>query len=94
MTEDELRTYLKPKSHWGAIVTTAIAVAGAVWGVTQYLGDIPKRPEFDEVRRDVTHLRLDSETTKGDIKAINVRLEEGFKAMGAKLDSNDQKRRR
>jgi hypothetical protein len=92
VTDDEIRRMLKPKTHWGAIVTTAIAVAGAVWGVTQYLGDIPKRPEFQEVRTDVTRLRLDQETMKGDVKAINVRLEEGFKSMGQKLD--EPKRRR
>lgn len=95
MTDDELKSYLKPKTHWGAIVTTAIAVAGAVWGVTQYLGDIPKRPEFNEVRTDVTKLRLDQEVMKGDVKAINVRIEEGFRAVNTKLDSqNDNKRRR
>lgn len=92
MTDEELRRFLKPRTHWGAIITTAIAVAGAVWGATQYLGDIPKRPEFQEVRKDVTSLRLDQETMKGDVKAINVRLEEGFKSINQKLD--DAKRRR
>lgn len=94
MTDDEIKRFLRPRTHWGAIVTTAIAVAGAVWGVTQYLGDIPKRPEFNETAKNVTQLRLDQETVKGDIKAINVRLDEGFKSLGAKLDANDSKRRR
>lgn len=94
MTDDDIKRYLKPRTHWGAIVTTALAVAGAVWGATQYLGDIPKRPEFNETAKNVTQLRLDQETMKGDVKAINVRLDEGFKALGAKLDANDSRRRR
>jgi hypothetical protein len=95
VTDDELRHFLKPKTHWGAIITVAIAVGGTVWGITQYLGDIPKRPEFHEVSNDVTRLRLDQEVMKGDVKAINIRLEEGFKSMNQKLDStNDPKRRR
>ena len=95
MTDDDLKRYLKPKTHWGAIVTTAIAVGTTIWGITQYLGDIPKRPEFNEVSTNVTRLRLDQETVKGDVKAINVRLEEGFKSLNQKFDSqNDPKRRR
>ncbi len=92
MTDAELKSYLKPKTHWGAIVTTALAVAAAVWGATQYLGDIPKRPEFNEVRVDSTHMRLDLETVKGDMKAMNIRIEEGFKGLNGKVDSLDGRR--
>lgn len=94
MTDDELKAYLKPRSHWGAIVTTAIAIGTTVWGITQYLGDIPKRPEFNEVRSDGTHMRLDMEVLKGDVKAVKVQLDEGFKNMNGKLDELGKQKRR
>lgn len=93
MTDEDLKNYLKPRTHYGAIVTTALAVAGAVWGVTQYLGDIPKRPEFNETAKNVTQLRLDQETMKGDVRAINIRLDEGFKSINQKLDDSNKRRR-
>lgn len=93
MTDAELQKYLKPRTHYGAMVTVALAVAGAVWGVTQYLGDIPKRPEFNETAKNVTQLRLDQETMKGDVKAINIRIDEGFKSMSGKLDEIGSRQR-
>lgn len=94
MTDDELRRFLKPKTHWGAVVGTAILVAGAVWGGTEYLHSRASSDDTKALQSDVFKVRLDQETVKGDIKAINVRLDEGFKSMGAKLDAQNDKRRR
>lgn len=92
MTEGDLK---KPKSHWGAVVTVAIAVAGAVWGGTEYLHSRASNEDTKALQTDVFKVRLDQETAKGDIKAINVRLDEGFKTMNTKLDElSNQKRRR
>lgn len=95
MTDDDLRNFLKPRTHWGAIIGTSIVVAGAIWGATEFLHSRASADDTKALQSDVFKVRLDQETVKGDVKAINVRLDEGFKSIGAKLDAqNDQKRRR
>lgn len=94
MTDDEIARLVRPKSHWGAVVTVAIAVAGAVWGGTEFLHSRASSDDTKNLQTDVFKVRLDQETMKGEMKAINVRLDEGFKSLGAKLDANDSKRRR
>lgn len=94
MTDDELRQYLKPKTHWGALIGTGIAVAGAVWAGTEYLHSRASSDDTKTLQTDVFKVRLDQETIKGDVKAINIRVEEGFKQMNQKLDANEPRRRR
>lgn len=94
MTDDEIKAFLRPKSHLGAILGTALAVAGAVWGATTWLHSRASSEDTKALQKDVFNVRLDQETMKGDVRAINVRLDEGFKSLGAKLDANDPKRRR
>jgi hypothetical protein len=91
MTDEELKRFLKPKTHWGAVVTVAIAVAGAVWGGTEYLHSRASSDDTKALQSDVFKVRLDQETLKGDVKAIGVRLE----SIDKKLDvASDPKRRR
>jgi len=95
VTDDEIKHLLRPKSHWGALIGTAIAVAGAVWAGTSWLHSRASADEAKALQTDVFKVRLDQETVKGDIKTINVRLDEGFKTMNTKLDElSNQKRRR
>ena len=94
MTDDQIKNLLKPKTHWGAVVTVAIAVAGAVWGGTEWLHSRASAEDTKTLQSDVFKVRLDQETAKGDIKAINVRLDEGFKTMNTKLDELSNQRRR
>jgi hypothetical protein len=95
VTDDELKRFLKPKTHWGAVVGTAIVVAGAVWSGTTWLHTRASADDTKALQSDVFKVRLDQETVKGDVKAINVRLDEGFRAVNQKLDAiNEPKRRR
>lgn len=91
MTDD-----LRPRSHLGPVITTAIAVAGAVWGATTWLN---KRADVDDVKKltnDSFLHRLELETMKGEMKALNIRaerVEKGIDALKEKLEVNDRRRR-
>jgi hypothetical protein len=85
---------LRPKTNWVAMIGMALAVGGAVWGGTNYLHSRADVNEVKEVRRDAFQTRLDQETMKGDIKAINIRIEEGFKGLNGKVDAMIPPRRR
>jgi hypothetical protein len=94
VTDDELRKYLKPKTHWGAVVTVAISVAGAVWGGTEYLHSRASEDETKSLQSDVFKVRLDMETVKGDQRAIKVQMDSEFKTMNGKLDDIGSRQRR
>lgn len=89
MTDD-----LKPRSHIGAVIGTAIAVGSAVWGATSWLNSRADKPAVEKIANDSFQNRLDMEVVKGEIKAINIRIEEGFKAVGARLDSQNEPRKK
>lgn len=90
MTDDEVRRYLKPKQHWGALIASVILVGGTVWGVTEYLHSRASNDDTKALQSDVFKVRLDQETLKGDVKAIGVRLE----SIDKKLDAANEPRRR
>lgn len=95
MTDDEIKAFLKPRTHWGALITTALAVAGAVWGATQYLGDLAKRSEVSAIRDEAIRLRLDMATMSGRTERVELsqqRTEKAIERIEGKLD--DPKRRR
>lgn len=86
---------LRPRHDWKAIIGTVALCAGIAWGIAKWAARAPTREEFEHARNDVVQVRLDVETIKGDVKAINVRLDEGFRSVNTKLDSAiDSKRRR
>src|SRR5678809_458622 len=86
MTDEEVRTYLRPRSHWKEIIGTAIAVAGAVWGSTAWLHSRASSEDTKALQNGVFKLRLGGGTMEGGLKALNVRIDEGFRAMGSKID--------
>jgi len=93
VTDEQIRDLIKPRTHWGAIIGTSIVVAGAIWGGTEFLHSRASSDDTKALQSDVFKVRLDQETVKGDVKAINIRLDEGFKSMNTKLDSLNGKRR-
>lgn len=100
MTDDELKVAIaaiKPKAPWATLVTVAIAVAGFVWGITQYVGDIPKRPEFKAVTDDVTRIRIELPTMNGKIERVEqsqARVEKAIERVEEKLNDDMPRRRR
>ena len=93
MTDDELRNYLKPKHHWGTTITLAIGIGAAVWAVTSWLNSRADNTDVKALRNDTFQQRLDLETVKGDVKAINVRIDQGFKNTSDKLDEIGNRQR-
>ncbi len=89
MTDD-----LKPRSHIGAVIGTAIAVGSAVWGATSWLNSRADKPAVEKIANDSFQNRLDMEVFKGELKAINIRLERIEKATDAQKSDNDNRRRR
>ncbi len=92
MTDAELKSYLKPKSHWGAIVTTVILVIGAVWASTEYLHSRASADEAKTLQSDLFKVRLDQAIMQGDMKAMHIEMSEGFKGLNGKVDSLDGRR--
>lgn len=92
MTDEELRRFLKPKQHWGAVITVAILVAGTVWAGTEFLHSRASNDDTKKLQNDVFEVKLNVAVQAGDIKAIGVRLE----SIDKKLDTaaNEPKRRR
>jgi len=87
---------LRTRHDWKAIIGTVAAAGAIAWAVVKWAATTPTRDEFEHVRNDVFNIRLDQETVKGEVKAINVRVEEGFRGVNTKLDStidSRQKRR-
>ncbi len=92
MTDDELRAYLKPRGHWKEAIALLIAVAGSVWAGTQWLHSRADEGEVREMRKDSFQTRLDMETMKGDMKAMNIRIDQGFNELHGQLNSMSGKR--
>lgn len=86
---------LRPKDHfWTKLAVALIGAAGLIWGALEWAATTPKRAEFTKVQDDVVRIRLDIVEIKGELKAANIRQDEGFRALGAKLDEAPRPRRR
>jgi hypothetical protein len=90
MTDD-----LRPKSHLIAVLTTAVTVGGGVWGGTQWLNNRASTDDVKALTNNSFQQRLDMEVFKGELRAINIRLERIEKATDTqKQDANENRRRR
>lgn len=90
MTDD-----LRPKSHLLAIIGTAVAVGSAVWGSTTWLNGRADKPAVEKLANESFQQRLDAEVFKGELKAMNIRLErieKGFDSLNEKLDEPRRRR--
>jgi hypothetical protein len=94
MTDDEISRLLKPRTHWGAIIGTAIAVGGAVWGGSAWLHSRAGTDDVKALTNNSFQQRLDMEVFKGELKAINIRLERIEKATDAQQRSEERRERR
>lgn len=94
MTDDEIKSFLKPRTHWGAVITTALAVAASVWGATQYLSDLAKRSEVGAIREEQIRMRLDMSTMSGRTERVELSQQRTEKAIERIEGKLDEKRRR
>lgn len=98
MTDDELKaaiSAIKPKVNWVAIIAGACAIAGSVWGATQYIGDIPKRPEFKAVTDDVMRIRIELPVMNAKLERNDQsqqRMEKAIERIEGKLDERKGRR--
>ena len=87
---------LRPKSHGHTVIMTAIAVAGAVWGATTWLGNRADKDDVKALSNNSFQQRLDMETVKGDVKALYIQVSEfrsEMKSISKKLDDDHARRR-
>ena len=91
MTDD-----LRPKSHLGAIIITALTVGGSVWAASEWLHNRASSDDVKTITNNSFQQRLDLEVIKGEMKAFNIRLERIEKATDAAQEKPDDghKRRR
>lgn len=88
---------LKPRSHVGPVIATAIAALSAAWGASSWLNNRADKPAVEKLANESFQHRLDLETIKGDMKAFNIRLERlerGVDILIQKSEANDNRRRR
>ncbi len=91
MTDD-----LRPKSHLGAIIITALTVGGSVWAASEWLHNRASSDDVRVITNNSFQQRLDLEVIKGEMKAFNIRLERIEKVTDATQDkpANEPHRRR
>lgn len=87
---------LRIKHNWLAVGGFVLAAAATAWGVAQWAATTPKRAEFERVQWDVTDVKLNIATMKGDIKAVQdtgTRTEKSIDNISVKVDQLVQRRR-
>ena len=87
---------LRPRTNWAAIIATAVAVAGAVWTGTQYIGNTVKRDEIKPVTDDIMRIRLELPSMNGRIERVEQsqgRIEKTIDRVEGKIDDGNRKRR-
>ena len=89
MTDD-----LRPKSHLGAIIITALTVGGSVWAASEWLHNRASSDDVKTITNNSFQQRLDLEVIKGEMKAFNIRLERIEKATDTPQDKPDDHKRR
>ncbi len=90
MTED-----LRPKSHLGAILATAISVAGAAWGASSWLQGRADKPAVERVSDEQVRMRIDQTVMTGKIERVEQsqqRLEKAVERVELKLDPPRRRR--
>jgi len=85
---------LRPKSHLGAIIITALTVGGSVWAASEWLHNRASSDDVKTITNNSFQQRLDLEVIKGEMKAFNIRLERIEKATDAAQDKPDDHKRR
>jgi hypothetical protein len=85
---------LRPKSHLPAILTTAIAVGGAVWGGSAWLHSRAEKTDVTTLTNNTFLIRLEMEGMKGEQKASNIRLERLEKMAETQQRQEDRRERR
>ncbi len=84
---------LRPKSHLGSIIATAITVGTAVWGSSEWLHNRASTEDVKALTNNSFQQRLDAEVFKGELKAINIRLERIENATGSQRPEDRRERR-
>lgn len=96
MTDDELRKYLRKENPFLRYVGVALAVGGSVWAASEWLHSRSSTQDVTRVQNNVFQIRLDQETMKGDLKALQlqIRVDEKLSRIDGKLDDLGKQRRR
>lgn len=88
---------LKPKAApIMSIIATGIAVATAVWAGTTFLQTRADKGAVDKLAADSFLHRLELETVKGELKALNIRAErteKGVDELNRKMDRKERRER-
>ena len=95
MTDEQIRDLIKPRTHWGAILGTAIAVASAVWAATSWLQNRADKSAVDRVNDDLIRVRIELPTMNGKIERVEQsqnRMEKALERVEAKLETPRRRR--
>lgn len=70
LSEDEIRRYLKPQTHWTAIVGPLLAIASVVGGGIWWAARAPDPADFKKTQSDIVEIRIDGASTKKDVQGL------------------------
>lgn len=76
LSEDEMRRYLKPQTHWTAIAGPIIAIVTMVGGGIWWAARAPDPVKVERIQDDIVNIRLNAATTQKDVEGMRKEFSE------------------
>lgn len=70
LSEDEIRRYLRPQTHWTSIVGPILAILSMVGGGIWWAARSPDPGKVDKIQNDVFDIRLNQASQQKDIQGL------------------------
>lgn len=70
LSEDEIRRYLKPQTHWSAIVGPILAILSMIGGGIWWAARAPDPGKVDKIQNDVFDIRLNQASQQKDVQGL------------------------
>jgi|GEM_PF-4077371 len=70
LSEDEIRRYLRPQTHWTAIVGPILAIASVIGGGIWWAARSPDPADFKKSQNDIFEIRLNQSSTQKDVQGL------------------------
>jgi hypothetical protein len=88
-TDDEIRTLIRPKHDWKALIGVLISGAGIAWAIAKWAATTPTRDELNSTRDDIVRIRIELPTMNAKIERVEQsqqRVERAVDQVIGKLD--------
>lgn len=86
MTDDELRSYLKPKHNWLGVIGAVIGVLGAAAGIGKWVFTAPTAENYEKVSSKVEAVVIDHVILKANVDGLRNDVADVRNVQRAELD--------